>query len=347
MERHIEDTLEEAMLYEKQPGGRVRCNLCSHHCTVAEGKKGVCHVRVNRGGTLRTLVHGKTIAREVDPIEKKPLFHFHPGSTAYSIATAGCNFRCRWCQNWQISQIPRDWDVVPGDKATPEEIVADTQRSGCRSIAYTYTEPTVFFEYAYETARLARESGIANVFVTNGYMSQVALETLHPLLDAANVDLKAFRDETYRKYVGARLEPVLNSMRTLNRLGVWLEVTTLVIPGINNAPEELRDAARFVAEELGAGTPWHISRFFPAHGMIDVPPTPVSTLEDAREIGRDAGLRYVYLGNVGREASTYCHACDELLIRRSQFGIAGNRVGPESCCPKCGISVAGIGMASS
>jgi pyruvate formate lyase activating enzyme len=301
---------------------------------------------VNHGGTLQTLVYGRTIARGVEPIEKKPLFHFHPSSTAYSVATAGCNFRCRWCQNWQISQISRDQNPMRGEEASPQRIVASALRNGCRSIAYTYTEPAVFIEYAYETARLAREAGIANVFVTNGYMSPMTLEKLHPVLDAANVDLKAFREETYRKYVGARLTPVLDSMKTMKQLGIWLEVTTLVIPGINDAPEELEDAARFIVEELGAATPWHISRFFPAYHMTDIPSTPMSMLQYTREIGRDAGLCYVYLGNVGEEANTYCCVCDGLLIRRSRFGEVDNRVGPESRCPQCGASVAGVGMSS-
>jgi pyruvate formate lyase activating enzyme len=224
--------------------------------------------------------------------------------------------------------------------------VAAAGRAGSRSIAYTYTEPTIFFEYAYDTARLAHEAGLANLFVTNGYLSPQALEVLSPFLDAANVDLKAFRDPTYRKYVGARLQPILDTMQGMKRLGVWLEVTTLVIPGINDDPQELRDAANFVAQELGAATPWHLSRFFPAYEMIDVPPTPISTLRLAEQIGRDAGLQYVYVGNVADEANTYCPACGELLIRRSLLGVAENRLAAESRCPRCGAAVAGIGMST-
>jgi pyruvate formate lyase activating enzyme len=321
--------MKEAMLYEKLPDNQVRCHLCAHHCRTAEGAKGICQVRENRDGTVHTLVYGRTVAQHVDPVEKKPLFHLYPGTTAYSIATVGCNFRCRWCQNWEISQMVRKRHLIMGEEASPEKIVAAAEWYGCRSIAYTYTEPTIFFEYAYDTARLAHEAGLANIYVTNGYMTEEMLETFQPYLDAANVDLKAFRDETYRKYVGARLQPVLDAMRVMKRLGIWLEVTTLVIPGINDDDEELRDAADFVAEELGADTPWHISRFSPAYTMTDVPPTPVETLRRAREIGLEAGLRYVYLGNVPGEANTVCHACGKTLIRRSGYRILENQVQPD------------------
>jgi len=334
----------EAMLYEKLPEGKVRCNLCAHRCVIADGKKGICQVRENRGGTLYTLVYGHTIIQHVDPVEKKPLFHFHPGSTAYSIATPGCNFRCRWCQNWDISQMVHDRHFIMGEEASLEQVVAAAQKADCRSIAYTYTEPTIFFEYAYDTARLAHEAGLANLYITNGYMTEEMLETFQPYLDAANVDLKAFRDKTYRKYVGARLQPVLNTMKLMKRLGIWLEVTTLVIPGINDDDVELKDVADFVAEELGVDTPWHISRFFPAYKMTDVSPTPVETLNRAREIGLEAGLRYVYVGNVPGEANTECHKCGQILIRRFGYRILENRVQPNGRCPNCGMPVAGVGM---
>jgi len=334
----------EAMLYEKLPEGKVCCNLCAHRCVIADGKKGICQVRENRGGTLYTLVYGHTIIQHVDPVEKKPLFHFHPGSTAYSIATPGCNFRCRWCQNWDISQMVHDRHFIMGEEASLEQVVAAAQKADCRSIAYTYTEPTIFFEYAYDTARLAHEAGLANLYITNGYMTEEMLETFQPYLDAANVDLKAFRDKTYRKYVGARLQPVLNTMKLMKRLGIWLEVTTLVIPGINDDDVELKDVADFVAEELGVDTPWHISRFFPAYKMTDVSPTPVETLNRAREIGLEAGLRYVYVGNVPGEANTECHKCGQILIRRFGYRILENRVQPNGRCPNCGMPVAGVGM---
>jgi pyruvate formate lyase activating enzyme len=337
--------MKEAMLYEGLSDNKVRCNLCAHRCLIADGKRGVCQVRENRGGTLCTLVYGRTNARHVGPVEKKPLFHFHPGTTAYSIATPGCNFRCRWCQNWEISQMPREQHFIMGEEASPEQIVAAAERAGCRSIAYTYTEPTVFFEYAYDTARLAHAAGLANVFVTNGYMTAEMLETFHPYLDAANVDLKAFRDETYRRYVGAHLGPVLDSLKRMKSLGIWLEVTTLVIPGINDDPAELRDVAQFVAQELGEDTPWHISRFFPAYKMTDVPPTPVETLRRARQIGLTEGLHYVYVGNVPDAGDTFCQHCGRLLIRRTGNSILENHVLAGGRCPNCDTPVAGIGMA--
>jgi pyruvate formate lyase activating enzyme len=335
--------MKEAMLYEKLPKSRVRCHLCAHRCVIAEGKLGVCQVRGNMEGTLYTLVYGRTISQHVDPVEKKPLYHFYPGSKAYSVATPGCNFRCRWCQNADIAHMPREQGVIAGYKAAPEQIVADARASDSRSIAYTYTEPTVFFEYAYDAARLAHAAGIANVYVTNGYMTTEMLEAFHPYLDAANVDLKAFRNKTYNRYVGAGLEPVLDAMKVMKRLGIWLEVTTLVIPGLNDDPAELRDAAQFVAQELGPETPWHISRYFPTYKMTDRPPTPIETLQRAQEIGLEEGLRYVYLGNVAGESNTSCHQCGQLLIRRSGYWIGENHV-RDGRCPTCGSSVAGVGM---
>jgi pyruvate formate lyase activating enzyme len=300
------DSVKEAMLYEKLSDGSVRCNLCAHRCVIARGKRGICYVRENSNGSLYTLVYGRIIAEHVDPVEKKPLFHFYPGSTSYSIATLGCNFRCQWCQNWEISQMPQQQHLLMGEKVSPEEIVTNARRAGSRSIAYTYTEPTVFFEYTYDSAKLARDAGLANVYVTNGYMTTETLRTIKPYLDAANVDLKGFRDETYRKYVGARLQPVLDSLREMKRLGIWIEVTTLVVPGVNDDPAELENAAKFVANDLGVDTPWHISRFFPAYKMTDASPTAVATLQRARQIGLEAGLRYVYLGNVRGEENTFC-----------------------------------------
>lgn len=339
--------MKEAILYEKLPDSRVRCHLCAHCCLIAEGKKGICQVRENQGGTLYTLVYGRTISQNIDPIEKKPLFHFYPGSTAYSIATPGCNFRCAWCQNWEISQMPREQHLIAGQEATPAEIVARAQQSHCRSIAYTYTEPTIFAEYAYDTACLAREAGLANIFVTNGYMTGEMLDTFHPYLDAANVDLKAFQDATYRRYVGARLSPVLDSLKAMKKLGIWLEVTTLVIPGLNDESAELRAAAQFIKQELGADTPWHLSRFFPDYKLTSVPPTPLATLWQAREIGREEGLKYVYLGNLPQEGSqdTICPDCGEVAIRRSSFRQVINHL-QDGRCSNCGCAIPGLGMGS-
>lgn len=337
-------TGKEAMLYQKMDEEKVRCNLCAHRCVIDRDKKGICNVRENRDGVLYTLVYGKTIIRHIDPMEKKPLFHFHPGSSAYSIATPGCNFRCRWCQNWDISQVVREKHLIMGEEASPAKIVSEAEKADTGTIAYTYTEPTIFFEYSYDTARLAHQKELSNIYITNGYMTEEMLRDFHPYLDAANVDLKAFRDETYRKYVGARLQPVLDAMKLMKRLGIWLEVTTLVIPGINDGDGELRDTADFVARELGAETPWHISRFFPDYEMKDVSTTPVETLDRARRIGLEAGLRYVYVGNLPGEADTVCHRCGEVLIRRMGYRMVENRIQPGGHCPRCGTVVSGVGM---
>ena len=338
--------MKEAMLYERLSERRVHCYLCAHHCRIADGRKGICQVRENRDGTLYTWVYGRPIAKHIDPVEKKPLLHFYPGSRAYSVATPGCNLRCRWCQNADISQMPRERHFVMGTEATPDEIVAAALLNRCRSIAYTYTEPTVFFEYTYDISRIAHEEGLCNIYVTNGFMTEQMLDTMHPHLDAANVDLKAFRDETYREFVGARLGPVLRSLEKMKKLGIWLEVTTLVIPDLNDDPEELRDIATFIAENLGRETPWHISRFRPAYQMQDRPPTPLKSLLDARAIGWEAGLRYVYVGNVAGEANTVCHECGETVIRRSGYRLLDNRIQAGGACPHCGTLVAGVGMAA-
>ncbi len=339
--------MQEALLYKKLPDRLVRCRLCAHCCTIADGHRGLCQVRQNCDGTLYTLVYGRTISEAVDPIEKKPLYHFYPGSRSFSIATPGCNFRCAWCQNWEISQMPREQHMVGGHPALPEQIITSAQRHHCRSIAYTYTEPTVFFEYARDTAKLARAAGLANVFVSNGYMTDEALDMARDWLDAANIDLKAFREETYRRHVGARLQPVLDSLRRMKALGIWLEVTTLIVPGLNDDPQELKELAEFICIELGADTPWHISRFFPSYQLEHTPPTPVATLHRAAEIGRAAGLRHIYLGNVAEETNTFCRKCNELLIRRIDFDVIYNHVVAESNCPTCGETLAGVGMASS
>lgn len=340
--------MKEAMLYEKLEDNRVRCNLCAHRCLVKDGKRGICLVRENRDGTLYTLVYGRTISQAVDPVEKKPLFNFYPGTTAFSVATVGCNFRCDFCQNWQISQAVRDEHLILGREATPAQLVATAKRYGCRSIAYTYTEPTIFTEYAYDTAKLAHQAGIANIYVTNGYMTAGAgemLEAFDPYLDAANVDLKAWSDEFYRKYCGARLQPVLDSLRKMKELGVWVEVTTLVIPTLNDSDEELRQIAGFIAQELGVETPWHISRFHPSYKLTNKPRTPITTLNRAQEIGLAAGLRYVYQGNVpGSEGeNTFCYNCGKLLIGRYGYRIMESHI-EDSKCANCGVEIDGMGL---
>ncbi len=332
--------MKEALLYEKLEKGRVRCRLCAHYCVVDEGKLGVCEVRKNVAGDLYTLVYGRTISQHIDPIEKKPLYHFYPGSTAYSIATPGCNFHCEWCQNADIAHMPCEFIPDAGQKAAPQQIVANASAAQSRSIAYTYTEPTIFYEYAYDTARIAHEAGIANVYVTNGYMTAEMLEMFHPYLDAANVDLKAFRKKTYHRYVGAGFEPILDNLKLFVKLGIWLEVTTLVIPGINDDPIELRDAAQFISQELGPDTPWHLSRFFPHYQMRNRPPTPLSTLKEAMRIGKEEGLRYVYLGNAPGDSDTRCPSCNQLLVRREGYWVPEIHIHNDRC-PQCGESIAG------
>ncbi|GAB4408796.1 MAG: AmmeMemoRadiSam system radical SAM enzyme [Anaerolineales bacterium] len=337
--------MKEAWLYEKLDGGRVRCHLCAHRCKIADGETGICGVRQNRQGVLYSLVYARPISQAVDPIEKKPLFHFYPGTTSYSVATVGCNFRCRFCQNADISQMPRDQGRIVGRHVPPEDIVEDALATGCRSISYTYTEPTVFFEYTRDIAVLARQAGLANNYVTNGYMTAEMLETFFPYLDAANVDLKAFRDEFYRQQCGARLQPVLDSLRLMKQQGIWVEVTTLVIPGLNDDPGELRELAGFIAQELGVETPWHVSRFHPMYKMLDRGSTPVQTLERAWAIGKEAGLRYVYVGNVlgAPEEHTYCWNCGKRIIARFGFSVRERHV-RDGKCEYCGAAIDGVGL---
>jgi pyruvate formate lyase activating enzyme len=308
--------------------------------------RGICQVRENREGTLYTLVYDKLIAQHVDPIEKKPLFHVQPGSRAYSIATVGCNFRCDWCQNHDISQLPRDNPRIVGQSVSPRQIVDAARDADCDSVAYTYTEPTIFFELAEETAQLAKKAGLLNLFITNGYMTEAMLDRAQSWMDAANVDLKAFRDETYRQTIGARLQPVLDSLKHMKSLGIWVEVTTLLIPTLNDDPEELKEAAGFIAEELGRETPWHLSRFYPTYRLQDVPPTPESTVTRAVEIGREAGLHYIYGGNSRQSQNTLCHHCGEMLIKRAGYTIVKNTITADGTCPTCKTAVAGIDMGS-
>jgi pyruvate formate lyase activating enzyme len=331
----------EALLYEK--GERaVRCALCAHRCRIEPGGRGVCGVRENRTGILISLVSRAVVAAQCDPIEKKPLFHVLPGSRSYSIATAGCNFRCTFCQNHEISQIPREEGRIAGRELAPAAIVELALRSGSRSIAYTYTEPTVYFELAYETAGIAREKGLRNVLVTNGYMTEEMLRLFAPRLEAANVDLKAFSEEFYGQQCGARLQPVLACLRLMKELGIWVEVTTLLIPGLNDGEEELRELADFL-RSLGAETPWHISRFHPRYRMTEKPPTPVDSIHRAMRIGKSAGLKYVYSGNIPGDSgeNTSCARCGHLLIGRCGFAV--ERLDMKgSACPRCGTPLDGI-----
>ncbi|MGC2423034.1 MAG: AmmeMemoRadiSam system radical SAM enzyme [Nitrospirota bacterium] len=335
--------MKQASLWEPLEDKKVYCFLCGHRCKIPEGSKGVCQVRENRDGILYTLVYDKVIARHIDPIEKKPLFHFYPGSRSYSIATPGCNFKCLFCQNADIAQMPRDIKAIIGEAVSPQSIVDEALKSGCKSIAYTYTEPTVFFELAFDTAKLAVDAGIKNVFVTNGYITPEALKTIKPYLDAANIDLKGFTEEFYRKVCGAKLELVLESIKNYYDSGIWIELTTLVIPGHNDSEEELRSIARFIVS-INPEIPWHVSRFYPTYKLTDQPPTPLSTLSMARRIGIEEGLKYVYEGNAPGQGGedTPCPACGKILITRYGNIMTGNYTKNGAC--GCGAKIAGAGL---
>lgn len=290
--------MKEALLYQRMDDGKMKCAVCNHRCSIAEGKRGICGVRENFQGKLFALNYGKTIAAHVDPIEKKPLYHFLPRTMIYSFAAVGCNFRCSWCQNWEISQSPKPHRPVEGVNISPEEHVKRALQEECPSIAYTYSEPTIFLEYALDTMKLARGKGLKNVWVSNGYMSRETLEIIVPYLDASNIDFKGPNDGVYEKYCGGTAEPIMENLITLRKEGVHIEITTLVVPDINDKPDQLTKIACFIAAELGTDVPWHVSRFFPAWKMIETPITPLETLDLARTIGENAGLRYIHIGNV-------------------------------------------------
>jgi pyruvate formate lyase activating enzyme len=330
----------EAMFYSPEDG-KLRCRLCRHECLISPSKRGICQVRENRGGKLYSLNYRKAVSMAVDPIEKKPFFHFHPGTTSLSIATAGCNFKCLHCQNYSISQMVRDRGEISGEDIPPEAVVAAAKRKGCDSISYTYSEPTIFYEYAYDIARLAKKEGIANNFVTNGYIGEDALKEISPYLDAANIDLKGFTDKFYREVCGARLQPVLDSIRLHHELGIWIEIATLIIPRHNDSKVDFEGIAKFIAS-IDPEIPWHVTRFHPDYKMTDASSTPSQTLREAREIGLKAGLKYVYEGNIPGEEKedTQCPNCNELLIKRFGFAVMKNTI-TDGKCPKCGTRIAG------
>ncbi len=336
--------MKEAIFYEKIGKKEVKCSLCPHKCKISPGKRGICGVRENREGTLCTLVYGKVISLAVDPIEKKPLYHFYPGENALSIATVGCNFHCLYCQNYSISRFPRGREDVPGEDITPKEIINLAKQRKTKIIAYTYTEPTIFFEYAYDICRLAKKEEIKNVFVANGYIEEKPLRKIAPYMDAANVDLKSMKEEFYHKICGAHLRPVLETLRLMKELGIWVEVTTLLIPTLNDSKEEQKEIASFIAT-LGKNTPWHISRFHPDYRLTNLPPTPTETLDQTRRIGMEAGLKYVYIGNIpGNEGEhTYCPNCGKIIINRSGYWIGKIKI-KDRHCKYCGSIIDGIGI---
>jgi len=338
--------MKEAILYERleKTQGSVKCSLCAHRCIIPNEKVGICGVRKNISGKLYSLVYGKACAVNIDPIEKKPLFHYLPGTMSYSFSTVGCNFRCQNCQNWDISQVTKgEGAEIFGRDLSPEEIVESAVRTKCRSISYTYTEPTIFMEYALDTAKLAKEKNIGNVFVSNGYMTKEAIDVIKPYLNADNVDIKSFSDDFYKKNCGGRLQPVLDTCKELIKNNIWVEITTLIIPTLNDSESELRQIAEFIKNELGEDVPWHVSRFHPDYKLLNIDATPMSTIRRAREIGFEVGLHYVYAGNIPHEntENTYCPKCKKMLIERYGFEIMKNII-KDSKCPYCGFEISGV-----
>ncbi|MCJ7666288.1 MAG: AmmeMemoRadiSam system radical SAM enzyme [Actinobacteria bacterium] len=333
--------MREAYLYTKLKNLKVRCDLCNHRCMIKEGERGKCCVRENIKGKLYSLVYRKLISENIDPIEKKPLFHFHPGSYSLSIATVGCNFKCFFCQNHQISQMPCESGKIEGRDISPEDIVEYALKYKCKSISYTYTEPTIYFEYAYDIAKLASSHNIKNIFVTNGFMTKECLGMIEPFLDAANIDLKSFSNKTYVEKIGGRLRPVLDNIIAMKEAGIWIEVTTLIIPGINSSRKELKGIADFLAD-VDKTIPWHISAYSPQY-KSDLPATGVGIIKDATEIGKKAGLKYVYGGNIGngRYENTICNGCDETIIERIGFTVVNNHL-EKGKCSHCGEAVDGV-----
>lgn len=335
--------MKEALFYEKLPDQKVKCLLCNHYCIISLHGRGICGVRENRDGTLYSLVYGRIIANHIDPIEKKPLFHFYPGSLSYSIATVGCNFKCLHCQNFTISQHPKLYKDISGEDFTPEDVVKEAITGGCKSISYTYTEPTIFLEFAHDCMVLAQRKGIKNVFVSNGYISEEALRFIAPYIDAINIDLKG-NDDFYKKICGARVEPVLQNINLFKELGAWVEITTLIIPDLNDSDEFLRQTAKFI-KSIDPSIPWHVTQFYPTYKLLNKPGTPVSTLKQARKIGFEEGLKFVYTGNIPGEAgeNTYCPACKNVVIER--FGFFVNKINiKKSRCTGCGTIIEGVGL---
>lgn len=334
--------MEIARFWTKLKDNKIRCELCPHRCIIKEGGLGICSVRKNIDGTLYTLVYGRAVATNIDPIEKKPLFHVLPGSYAFSVATVGCNFRCKFCQNSDISQYPVNTGNITGEKFLPEEIVNNALANRCSSIAYTYTEPTIFMEYALDTARLGKEKGLLNCLITNGFISpDIIRQELKGIIDAANIDLKSFNDGFYKRLCSARLGPVLDAIKAYFEEGVWIEITTLIIPGENDSSGELTDIAGFI-KSISPDIPWHISRYYPQYKYNNAPPTPVTTIEMAREIGSNEGLKFVYPGNVpGHEGeNTYCPNCNSLVIGRKGYYVTENNI-KDGRCTKCNHIIAG------
>ncbi|MGB9589905.1 MAG: AmmeMemoRadiSam system radical SAM enzyme [candidate division WOR-3 bacterium] len=333
-------------LYFGKKGDRLVCTLCPHSCIVDEGERGLCGVREARCDELISLNYGVLIAAHIDPVEKKPLYHFLPGSESLSVAAPGCNLSCKWCQNWDISQLPvlepETMSQLARKSVPPQEIVTAALRAGVPSISYTYTEPTIYYEYALDTMKLAKDQGIRNIWVTNGFINSRPLLELKGLLDAANVDFKFVSRQAMERWTGGRPTPVMNAMRLMKRMGVWIEVTTLLVPGVNDTDHELRGIAGFISRELGPETPWHVSGFYPAFKVKDIPPTPKESMMRAMDIGGKEGLSFIYPGNRDMPGfeDTRCPSCGATLIKRHWFSVSQNRL-KEGKCPDCGTPIPG------
>jgi len=336
------ENLQEAMLWEKERNG-IRCNLCARHCFIAKGKRGFCLVRMNKDNTLYSLNYGKLVAVNIDPIEKKPFFHFYPGSSALSIASVGCNFRCQFCDNWELSQnVDEQKEDVEGKSYTPEGIVEMAEKNNCKSISYTYTEPTIFFEFAYKTAKLAKRSNIMNVFVSNGYITEEAIKKIAKYLDAVVVDIKASLDaEFYKKFMSVPdVQPIYDALKQIKKQRIALEITDLIIPQIGDNVDLCQKFAEHVSANLSSSIPFHVIQFHPSHKLLELPPTPVATLERCIAEARKMGLRYVYIGNVPGhdDENTYCYNCRELLIKRSGTNLEKINLIKDRC-PNCGANI--------
>ncbi len=330
--------MKQCALYKKLKDNKVQCLACNHKCLISQGKTGICGVRKNIKGKLYLLVYGKVVAKHIDPIEKKPLYHFLPETNAYSIGTVGCNFKCKFCQNYDISQFREYYKKVIGEEITPEQIVNDTLKNKCKSISYTYTEPTIFIEFVHDTAKLAKQKALKNILVTNGFMTKKCLDYISPYIDAMNIDLKSFKDKFYTEICSARLKPVLETIKLAYKKKIWIEITTLIIPGENDSKEELEQIAKFIAS-IDKNIPWHISRFFPTYKMLNKQPTSFESLKKAYEIGKKH-LNYVYIGNIPEESPTFCPHCKKEIIKRTGYLIE-NKLKKDKC-PYCGEKIAGI-----
>lgn len=326
------------MTYYRSENDAITCLLCRHYCHLKPDQIGVCGVNQHVDGKLKTLVYGKIAALNIDPVEKKPLYHFLPGSQSLSLGTVGCNFKCPFCQNWQISQ---NKEINHSQDISVDQIVEIAVHRGCQSISYTYNEPTIFYPFAKDIALRAKEHGIKSIFVSNGLESPEVIDDMVGVIDAFNIDLKSFQASYYKKTLKGSLEGVLDTLKRLKERKLWVEVTTLIVPGVNDSREELTQIANFIANEMDPFTPWHISAFHPDYKMTETERTPVKTLQMAKEIGRNAGLNYIYMGNIGEHSHTRCPACHTLLVERDVYHVINNDI-IDNCCPKCGREIEGI-----